>query len=224
MTPTPLPPGQITDVVNAFEGATSAFQDFSLGMAALFILALFIMLLIIYVYSNRNSGVGTITLMKTFSEAMGGTLKERDERIDELETTQGERDEKYIESLAALSAASNRIADTFDLMHKSNESRDRVLSDLTSATTTLVTVGSKPLQQVIKEMGHVMELVEAINKRTSDWNDIIQQIPLIRKELNDGLDALMKEAAKRSTKPIPIITDTPASSEPDAGESELKAS
>ncbi len=205
MNPTPVPPGQVTDIVNAFEGATSTFQNFSFGMAALFILALFIMLLILYVYSNRNQGVGTITLMKTFSESMGGTLKERDERIEELETDQAARDEKYIESLSAISAADNRIADTVDLMRKNEERRDRILSDNTSAIAAIVTVGSKPLQQVVKDMGHVMALVETINKRTETWDEIIQTIPELRRELNAGLDALLKEAAKHSTRPLPAV-------------------
>jgi hypothetical protein len=88
---------------------------------------------------------------------------DRRARAESQEKKENERDAKYIESFQALSDASNRTADILELMQKGDAARDRVTSDAVSAITTLVTVGSKPLQQVVVNVGSIKDKTEEIH-------------------------------------------------------------
>lgn len=166
-TPSPTPVAitgeEVTDVIDAINSTANTFQDFTIGLAALFILGLFLIMVIVYLYSNRNASKGATEMLTTFANAMGGTLKERDERIDKLEDNQTQRDEKYIESFTAFSDAVNRIADVVTHYQRHETEHDRVLSDATSVMTAIATVGSKPLQQVVKDVGEVRNTNEEIH-------------------------------------------------------------
>src|SRR3990167_5584095 len=123
-TPVPLTGKQVTDVIDAIDRTANTFQDFTIGLAALFILGLFLIMIIVYLYSNRNASKGAQEMMTTFAEAMGTTLKEREERIDALEKRDEKRDGQYIESLSAIGAGLNRLADISDFQRKDAEARD----------------------------------------------------------------------------------------------------
>lgn len=152
-TPLTLTGDEVNGVIDAFNSTASTFQDFTIGLAALFVFAIFGIALIAYFYFNRNASKGSQDLMTTFASAMGNTLKEREARIDALEDQQQQRDDKYIESLSAIGDGMNRIADVVTHFQKRESEHDRVLSDATSVMTAIATVGSKPLQQVVVDVG-----------------------------------------------------------------------
>jgi methyl-accepting chemotaxis protein len=162
-TPLTLTGDEVNGVIDAINSTASTFQDFTIGLAALFVFAIFGIALIAYFYFNRNASKGAQDLMTTFASAMGSTMKEKDERIDALEKAGTERDEKFIESLSAIGDGMNRIADVVTLMQKTQDGKDRVLSDAVSTMTTLVTVGSKPLQQVVKDVSAIQSKSEEIH-------------------------------------------------------------
>jgi hypothetical protein len=166
-TPLPLTGEEVTGVIDAINNTANTFQDFTTGLAALFVFAIFGLALIAYFYFNRNASKGAQEMMVVFSQAMGSTMKEKDERIDALEKSGTERDEKFIESLSAIGDGMNRIADVVTLMQKTQDGKDRVLSDAVSTMTTLVTVGSKPLQHVVTVVGEVKNTNEEIHKVVS---------------------------------------------------------
>lgn len=237
MQPTPTAPAmtgdEVTDVIDAINSTANTFQDFTIGLAALFILGLFLIMIIVYLYSNRNASKGAIDMMATFANAMGGTLKERDERIDRMEDQGAVQDGKYIESFQAFSDAMNRTADVLTILQRNEVARDRVLSDAVSAITTLVTVGSKPLQEVVKDVGVVRSTNEEIHKVVSDiFNRFLTVFPSessMEKRINELERAIIEsvatvsEAKKHETGEIaPVLpteinvtlhTDTPAATE-----------
>lgn len=162
-TPLTMTGDEVNGVIDAINSTASTFQDFTIGLAALFVFAIFGIALIAYFYFNRNASKGAQDLMTTFASAMGSTMKEKDERIEALEKSGADRDEKFIESLSAIGDGMNRIADVVTLMQKTQDGKDRVLSDAVSTMTTLVTVGSKPLQQVVKDVGAIQNKSDEIH-------------------------------------------------------------
>ncbi len=177
-TPTPLSltGEEVSGVIDAINSTANTFQDFTIGLAALFVFAIFGFALIAYFYFNRNASKGAQELMATFANAMGSTLKERDDRINTLEDEQVKRDEKYIESFSAFSDAVNRIADVVTHYQRGEIDHDRVLSDATSVMTAIATVGSKPLQQVVKDVGEIAADIEGLAQPTADIHRMVSAI------------------------------------------------
>lgn len=220
--PTPTPgtftEGQVTDVIDAIDRTAGTFQEFTFGVAVLFVLALFALALIAYFYFNRNASRGAQQMLETFSAAMGKAVNERDERIDKLETEQATRDEKYIESLSAIGDGLHRIADITDLIRKNETGRDRILSDATSAMTAIVTTGSKPLQQVVKDVSGIQDTTKEIKQIVSQIYDRLlvifpTQQPMIE-QVRDMLIDTVKEVSeekKHDTGEAEVISlDPPA--------------
>lgn len=220
MQPTPTPPAitgdEVTDVIDAINSTANTFQDFTIGLAALFILGLFLIMIIVYLYSNRNASKGAIDMMTTFANAMGGTLKERDERIDRMEDQGADRDGKYIESFQAFSDAMNRTADVLTILQRNEVGRDRLLSDAVSAITTLVTVGSKPLQEVVKDVGAVKDTNEEISTVVGKVYDILLlnfpaeeslevRFETLKRAMIDAIEQAC-EKAKHDTSEVATIT------------------
>lgn len=228
-TPTPTAPpisaNQYTETINAF-------ANLSIGMAALFVLALFGISVIAYVYYNRNKGQGENAMLITFSQAMGSTLKERDERIDSLEAKEAKREEMQNEGLMAVGDGLNRIADLWTAQQKRETERDRILSDAASAMTAIVTTGSKPLQQVVKDMREIEETNRAIRDDVSKmFNRFMVIFPtdkpmeaafeVLKAAILDALERACQEKAK-VTQELPAVNivntvNTPAPDAADAG-------
>lgn len=222
-TPVPLTGKQVTDVIDAIDRTANTFQDFTIGLAALFILGLFLIMIIVYLYSNRNASKGAQEMMTTFAQAMGTTLKERDERIDALESEKAKREDKYNEGVMFIGDGLNRIADVVTLLQKHESERDRVLSDATSAMTAIVTVGSKPLQQVVKDMSALQKQNADIQTAVSKLYDrFLLVFPAEEVHIDQVREALIKtvntvcEMKKHDTGELPplkdIVKDTPAES------------
>jgi hypothetical protein len=222
--PTPTPVAytgeQVTDVIDAIDRTANTFQDFTIGIAVLFVAALFALALIAFFYFNRNASKGAQDMMTTFAQAMGRELSEKTEQLDRLEEKQGERDEKYIESLAAIADSMNRIADVTDSMRRNESGRDRVLADATAAMTAIVTVGSKPLQQVVQDMGGLREADNDIKREISRIYDmLITRFPIelpVIDQIRDMVVEAAKEVAfekKHDTGELPPITLPKASGE-----------
>jgi ABC-type protease/lipase transport system fused ATPase/permease subunit len=90
-----------------------------------------------------------------------------DDRRKQWETqkqSDSERDNRYIETFQSVGDSMNRIADLWTAQQKREGDRDRILSDAASAMTSIVTVGSKPLQQVVKDVGALQDTSEDIQK------------------------------------------------------------
>lgn len=114
----------------------------------------------------------------TITELLGTQIKrvdviEEDRRAqwEAQKQADNERDNRYIETFQSVGDSMNRIADLWTVQQKSENERDRVLSDATSAMTAIVTVGSKPLQQVVKDVGALQETSEEIQKAVSQIFD-----------------------------------------------------
>ena len=223
-TPTPLPltGKQVTDVIDAIDKTANTFQDFTIGLAALFVIAILGIAIIVYLYVNRNASKGAQELMTTFATAMGSTVKERDERIDDLEKRDEKRDGQYIESLSAIAAGLNRLADISDHLRKNEENRDRVLSDATSAMTAIVTVGSKPLQQVVHDMSALQkqnaEIQTAVSKLYDRFLVVFPaekvNIEQVREVLIDTVNSVC-EQKKHDTNEIIAVAEKPDEPETD---------
>ncbi len=80
---------------------------------------------------------------------------DRREQWESQKKNDSERDNRYIESFQAIGDGMNRIADVVTLLQKDGAARDRITDDAVSAITTLVTVGSKPLQHVVTTVGDI---------------------------------------------------------------------
>lgn len=219
-TPTALPPVS----GNQYAETISAFSNLSIGMAALFVLALFGIGVIVYVYYNRNKGQGEQSLLITFSQAMGSTLKDREERIDKLEADQAKREERYNEGVMAVGDGMNRIADVMQLMQKDKAANDRVLADATSAITAIVTVGSKPLQQVVKDVGALQETSVDIQKVVGEFYKKFLLVFPSDESLDARFEALKQamikmiddacEKAKHDTGDITVVSVSNGKEEP----------
>lgn len=205
-TPPPVSSNQYAETINAF-------ANMSIGIAALFVLALFAIGLIAYFYTNRNKDQGTQAMLTTFSQAMGKTLAERDERIDSLEASEVKREQMQNEGLMAVGDGLNRIADLWTAQQKREGERDRILSDAASAMTAIVTTGSKPLQQVVKGVGDLQTTSEEIQKVVSQIFDrYMVNFPTQRPidELFDHLKlAILDAIEKKCGDQIRPVTDQP---------------
>lgn len=235
-TPLPLTGEEVTGVIDAINNTANTFQDFTTGLAALFVFAIFGLALIAYFYFNRNASKGAQEMMVVFSQAMGNTLKERESRIDALEDQQQKRDDKYIESLSAIGDGMNRIADVVTHFQKRETEHDRVLSDATSVMTAIATVGSKPLQQVVVDVGAIKDTSDEIHTVvTAIFDRFLKVFPTennMEKRINELERAIIEsvatvsEAKKHETGELaPVLpteinvtlhTDAPAASESEA--------
>lgn len=177
ITPTPTPPAitgeEVTNVIDAINNTANTFQDFTTGLAALFVFAIFGLAMIAYFYFNRNASKGAQELMTTFAGAMGGTLKEREERIDKLEAQEVKREELQNEGMMAVGDGLNRIADLWTAQQKREVDSDRILSDAVSVMTAIATVGSKPLQKVVEDVGALQGTSLEINKVVGQVYEIL---------------------------------------------------
>lgn len=115
---------------------------------------------------------------KTITDLLGTQIKrvdviEEDRRAqwESQKKSDNERDSRYIETFQSVGDSMNRIADLWTAQQKHESERDRVLSDATSAMTAIVTVGSKPLQQVVKDMGILQTTSEEIQKAVAQIFD-----------------------------------------------------
>lgn len=223
-TPTPPP---VTMSGNQYAETISAFSNMSIGMAALFVLGLFVLAVIVYFYSNRNKGQGENTVLQTFAQAMGSTLKERDERIDTLEAGEAKREQMQNEGLMAVGDGLNRIADLWTAAQKREAERDRILSDLAMSTTAIATAGSKPLQQVVKDVGVIKDTSDEIQKVVKGLFDAYalnfptkKPIDELFEELRKAiLEAIEKKCEEKITHELPAVnvvtvtTNAPAESD-----------
>lgn len=212
-TPLALTGEEVTGVIDAINSTANTFQDFTIGLAALFVFAIFGLALIAYFYFNRNASKGAQELMTTFAQAMGKTMQEKDERIETLENDSAKRDEKYIESFTAFSDAVNRIADVVTHFQKRETEHDRVLSDATSVMTSIATVGSKPLQQVVRDVSALQDPVRDIHRMVSELYDRSLKVfpapePMIEQVRQVLIDAVNKacEEKKHDTGEVATIT------------------
>ena len=145
---------------------------------------------------------------KTITDAL---ITER-KRIDEIEedrrkqwedqkTADTERDNKYIESFQAFGDGMNRIADVITLIQKDKVESDRVLSDLTSGVTAIVTVGSKPLQQVVKDVSGIFNRFEKVFPSDKPMDLMIAEL---QREI---IDAINKSCEDRKQSPPSAVTN-----------------
>lgn len=224
-TPTPTPVAftgkQVTDVIDAIDRTASTFQDFTIGLAALFVIAIFGIAIIAYFYFNRNASKGAQEMMTTFATTMGGTIKERDERIEALEKRDEKRDAQYIESLSAIGAGLNRLADISEHQRKNEEHRDRILSDATSAISTIVTVGSKPLQQVAQDVSKSQQQIGELQAAVSRLYDRFMlvfptekpNIEIVREVLIETVNKVCEQKKHDTGEIVPLKDEPPADGE-----------
>lgn len=164
--------------------------------------------------SNRadEADKRTTQLEDRFSERLEDVIKERDTRISSLESANQELNRQHIEGLTHVGDGLNRIADIADLTRKNEEHRDRILSDAASAISAIVTVGSKPLQQVVKDMGELHKADDEIKQEVSKIYDMLMlrfpvEQPMID-QIRDMVISTVKEVAnekKESTGELPSI-------------------
>jgi hypothetical protein len=124
-----------------------------------------------------------------------------DDRRDQWETharKEVDRDNRYIESFQAFGDATNRTADILALMRTDAVARDRVAADAVSAITTLVTVGSKPLQEVIKDVGAVKDTSADVHKMVSAIYDRFLRVFPTDQTVIDQIHEILIEAVNKA--------------------------
>lgn len=124
-----------------------------------------------------------------------------------------QRDNRYIESFQAIGDGMNRIADVVTLLQKDGVTRDRITEDAVSAITAIVTVGSKPLQQVVKDVNALQQPTADIHRMVSAIYDRFLKVfpadeTMIEQVRNVLIEAVNKacEEKKGDTGPLPPIT------------------
>jgi len=114
---------------------------------------------------RRDSHETTITeLLGTQIKRVDAIEEDRHVQWQAQKQADKDRDDRYIETFQSVGDSMNRIADLWTAQQKREGDRDRIISDAASAMTSIVTVGSKPLQQVVKDVGALQDTSEDIQK------------------------------------------------------------
>ncbi len=197
------PPGaEVVPALNEYTTIIQAWQGLGIGLAVMFVLGLVVILgigIVFYIFRPRTASQynATETMRQELVKALADERKEK----SELEAEKRAQEDRFIESLTAISDASNRIADNgkqANAIIQAINTRDQETGEthkkLATAITTIVEEGSKPLRDMAK-------IINDINVRTTEWDEIIAVIPTLKSKL----EALEQDAERHSTKPMPPV-------------------
>lgn len=163
-------------------------------------------------YFNRNSSSTAIKVLEKANDRLDKSIERQDKEIIALQEQSSADREKYVQSIGIVAEQSQRANDLFEAMNNRGgqrdlqqqrlvESQERIADDLKS----IATSGSPPVQEIKTKVVQIFDIVTHIDKRTADWNGILETITPLLAELN----TLRVEAKQRSTQPIPKVDPSP---------------
>lgn len=177
-----------------------------MGIMAVVVVALVVVGIISY--NSRNSSSTAIKVLEKVSDRLDKEIERQDKEIVLLQQQGSEDRGKYIESIAVVAAQSTRANDLFEAMNNRSGQRDsqqqRLVesqSQIANDLKAMATSGSPPVQEIKVKVGEIFGIVTSIDKRTADWNGILETITPLLAELG----ILRAEAKQRSTQPIPKV-------------------
>lgn len=193
----------------------SSWQSLTFGMALLFVILFALLLGILAVWfifrpRTQNSFNANETMRQQLLSQIADERKEK----DDLARKADEREEKNTENWTSFADASNRIADqmkrTNDLIEANNkrgQERDETQKQLATAVTTMVNEGSKPLQEVAKEVSRILEIITSVDGHMATLDEINESLPKLQSGMSNLIGLLQSEAERRSTQTMTQVTE-----------------
>lgn len=202
-TPQPTSTPSPAEIVEQATRVLDTWDNLGPLMAVLGVAALALAFALFLAWSNRNSNSSVITTLVN-------TALQKDKDIADLKEQRKQEHDQHIESMKVLAEQSTRTNDLFDAMNNRGTERDKQQQRLVETQDkiatrfeSLLTEGSKPVQEIQAKVTEILILANKIDGRTADWNSILNVITPLLVELG----ALRQEAKKHSTQPIPAIAD-----------------
>jgi len=206
-TPTPVPSAEL--VRQAGEIVT-IWNTLSPIMAVLFVAAIALGIVALMVWIGRGNSSTAINVIANANA-------QKDKEIAELKAQREQDRQQNTENTKLLAEQFTRANDLFEAMNDRGGERDKqqqrmveTQSKIADSFESLLKEGSAPLQKVAADVAVIMGTINGLDTRTMTWQLAIESIPQIRADFNERLDSLLKELAKRATKPIPAVIDPPS--------------
>ena len=205
-TSTPSP----AEVVKQATQIINTWNDLGPLMAVLLVAALALLIVLLISWGTRNTNATVITVLANLN-----TQKDKD--IADLKAQREAEHEQFIASLGELHEQAIRQndiqtkqAEILKTQTERDTARDLKTDQLAADVKQWAERGGQHAQEILASAQRNAETLQRIDTRTTNWDTVVQIITPILQELQ----AVLLEAKKHSTKPIPAVETNGLTTEP----------
>lgn len=119
------------------------------------------------------------------NEKLLAAIVEQFEKSDKRHLEQNaEADKRYVESLTSLSSALNYLGDLYQAQKQDISASKSSLARIESGVDQIATVGSKPLQDLAREVGNLIQLVQNVQSGQISAAEKLEILPEIAENIS----------------------------------------